>query len=271
MSLKFDNYTGYEQDDESSIEDDTSCESEGENDFENEFGNYLKSTKKTEAKEKKPKSFEDEMNDELDKFVRVQEEKYFNELNGVMNGKQEEESDTDSEAEFATGVRTKKKREHFTNDELFYDPNADEMDQKWINKQRITNSKKIISTEQSESVLKSEQVSEKPGSSNPNSDAVLNCPCCMSLVCMDCQRHEKYRTQFRAMFVFNCSIKQDEQLKYPKEKSKKKKKADDISIDRIERFDIYKPVECKICKTEIGVFDPNDEMYHFFNVLASHS
>ena len=29
------------------------------------------------------------------------------------------------------------------------------------------------------------------------SDAVLSCPCCFNIVCMDCQRHKRYPNQFR--------------------------------------------------------------------------
>ena len=29
------------------------------------------------------------------------------------------------------------------------------------------------------------------------SDAVLNCPACFTVVCLDCQRHELYKTQYR--------------------------------------------------------------------------
>jgi len=36
-----------------------------------------------------------------------------------------------------------------------------------------------------------------------NSDAVLSCPCCFNIVCMDCQRHQKYSNQFRAS---KCSV-----------------------------------------------------------------
>ena len=32
----------------------------------------------------------------------------------------------------------------------------------------------------------------------------------------------------------------------------------------------YRPVRCKECNTEIGVVD-NEEVYHFFHVLASQS
>ena len=52
------------------------------------------------------------------------------------NSQDQEESDTDSEAEMATGIRTKRKRPHFTNDELLYDPDMDENDSKWIEEKR---------------------------------------------------------------------------------------------------------------------------------------
>ena len=65
------------------------------------------------------------------------------------------------------------------------------------------------------------------------------------------------------MFVFNCHIKKDEQLKMPKNDANSKKN------DLVE-YETYKPVECEICKTEVGVYDDKDEIYYFFNVLASH-
>ena len=111
-------------------------------------------------------------------------------------------------------------------------------------------------------------------------DAILNCPCCMTLLCMDCQRHEKYQTQFRAMFVFNCKIVNDEVLKYPKDadqdKKRNKKNLSNLTtnfkqIDFSEReFDEYKPVKCTKCETEVGVYEEKDELYHFFNVLTGH-
>jgi hypothetical protein len=86
------------------------------------------------------------------------------------------------------------------------------------------------------------------------------------------------------MFVFNCKINFDEQLKYPKNELDKKKfkksklnkvidSVADIKIDGDddEQFDLFKPVECINCNTEIGVYDEKEELYHFFNVLASHS
>ena len=57
-----------------------------------------------------------------------------------------------------------------TNDELLYDPDADDQDEAWMAKQ---------------GGLKKAD----------NSDAILNCPSCMTVLCVDCQRHEKYHTQ----------------------------------------------------------------------------
>ena len=119
-----------------------------------------------------------------------------------------------------------------------------------------------------------------------NSDADLNCPCCMTNVCYDCQRHEKFKTQYRAMFVFNCKVNQEEQLKYPKDEFEKKKfnkkksklskmieSVADIEITEENRdtYDLFRPVACLNCNTEIGVYEEKEEIYHFFNVLASHS
>jgi hypothetical protein len=101
------------------------------------------------------------------------------------------------------------------------------------------------------------------------------------------------------MFVFNCKIKQDEILKYPlnsdlesninKNKKKKRNKnnkfekikqpleqeqeqmAVDSKQNELQQFDVYKPVVCEICNVEVGVYDDKDELFHFFNVLASHS
>jgi hypothetical protein len=88
------------------------------------------------------------------------------------------------------------------------------------------------------------------------------------------------------MFVFNCCIKQDEQLKYPinqevkaqsKNGRKNKKNQPSTEAENIEKleqeqkYDIFKPVACSICNAEVGVYDETTELYYFFNILASHS
>ena len=56
----------------------------------------------------------------------------------------------------------------------------------------------------------------------------------------------------------------DEVLKH-KPKQKKRKKSQSQNIGR--EFDIFNPVRCSSCNTEVGVYD-KDEVFHFYNVLA---
>lgn len=80
------------------------------------------------------------------------------------------------------------------------------------------------------------------------SDATLSCPCCFTPLCYDCQRHEVYVSQYRAMFVTDeCQARLAEVRTY--------------------ESDRYHPVFCSICETEVAVFEPVDEIYHFFNTI----
>ncbi|XP_044520643.1 E2F-associated phosphoprotein isoform X5 [Gracilinanus agilis] len=96
---------------------------------------------------------------------------------------------------------------------------------------------------------------------------------------VDAQRrgHEYYKTQYRAMFVMNCSVNKEEVLRYKgpmnrkKRQSHKKMKSDsEDSTFQADNEEIYHPVKCTECSTEVAVFD-KDEIFHFFNVLASHT
>jgi len=97
-------------------------------------------------------------------------------------------------------------------------------------------------------------------------------------------RHETYQHQYRAMFVTNCAVRMDEVLRYDqtsaqkktKRKSKRRRGAHaNRSPDRdtalpADTDDVYHPVVCSVCNSEVGVYD-KDEVYHFFNVLASYA
>ena len=112
-----------------------SSDDEIENDFE----------KVVVAKEKKNKEnrneFEIDMDSSLNEIIKDLSKKQ-EVVVGVdlkkEGGVVDEEEDTDSEQEDATGERVTKKRQHFTNDELFYDPKMDDADEEWMNKQRVT-------------------------------------------------------------------------------------------------------------------------------------
>ncbi|XP_053553723.1 E2F-associated phosphoprotein [Bombina bombina] len=185
------------------------------------------------------------------------------------------DSDSDEEINNTHGSkeRRQKKRQVLTNDELLYDPKEDDRDQEWVDARRrgYRNIRKSNQT-------KSQQTKEP---ALPNSDAVLNCPACMTTLCLDCQRHESYKTQYRAMFVMNCSINKEELLRFPnhlpakhKRRHRKKTKlppAEEAvgTTSSKDTEEMYHPVKCTECSTEVAVYD-KDEVYHFFNVLASH-
>ncbi|XP_039642812.1 E2F-associated phosphoprotein isoform X2 [Perca fluviatilis] len=194
--------------------------------------------------------------------------------------------DSDSEGEDApskhigsSAGRRRRQRVILTNDELLYDPDKDDRDQAWVDARRRRYEVRKRPAAGSRSQPRQSQ-------SLPSSDAVLNCPACMTTLCLDCQRHEKYRTQYRAMFVMNCAVKKDEVLRYktqqevkPK-KNKRKRRAGptpetamDVTPDPapagMDADEVYHPVQCTECSTEVAVFD-KDEVYHFFNILASH-
>lgn len=146
-----------------------------------------------------------------------------------------------------------------SNDDLFYDPEMDDEDEKWVNDQRRS------------CIFPNESKQDKDGGKVkplPLSDAVLNCPGCMTLLCLDCQRHEIYNTQYRAMFVKNCEVDRKETLRCLPSRSSMRRRnlPEGMSNPR----DIFNPVRCQVCRTEVAVYDC-EEVYHFFNVIASFS
>lgn len=86
------------------------------------------------------------------------------------------------------------------------------------------------------------------------------------------------------MFVMNCSVDFSQRLKFPKHqqqknKSKKRKRKDETQGEEEAEQTLaaggapgesYHPVKCEQCNTEVAVYD-QEEVFHFFNVLASHS
>ncbi|KAH8966894.1 hypothetical protein BDL97_03G050700 [Sphagnum fallax] len=148
----------------------------------------------------------------------------------------------------------------------FYDPEIDMKDEAWAERQR----------------------------KGRKSDAILSCPACFTSLCIDCQRHELHMNQYRAMFVRNCRVVETERLQLMPGQKKRKRSdrrrgrqqenkdgggpgmlrlgmptvpaATDIPVGE----EIFKPVRCAECGTEVAVFD-SDEVYHFFNVVPSYS
>ncbi|KAF3775416.1 E2F-associated phosphoprotein [Nymphaea thermarum] len=130
----------------------------------------------------------------------------------------------------------------------FYHPSLDDKDELWVQKKR----------------------------SGRTSDAILSCPACFTTLCLDCQRHEKYCTQYRAMFVVNCKIESSDILRPSSRKRQRKMVPRVISEDTGKvtgdqaKVAPLRPVCCSVCGTEVGALD-EDEVYHFFDVLPSES
>ncbi|XP_043695543.1 E2F-associated phosphoprotein [Telopea speciosissima] len=126
----------------------------------------------------------------------------------------------------------------------FYDSDLDEKDELWVNKKR----------------------------KGRTSDAILSCPACFTTLCLECQRHEKYVTQYRAIFVVNCKIKKDQILQQSNRRQRKGNHQKDSGKSEVGQAgaggETVKSVCCLTCSTEVGVID-GDEVYHFFNVIPS--
>uniref|UniRef100_A0A8C6R8F5 E2F-associated phosphoprotein n=1 Tax=Nannospalax galili TaxID=1026970 RepID=A0A8C6R8F5_NANGA len=224
--------------------------------------------------------FEKEMEAELNSTIKTMEDKLSslgtgsssgNEKVGEVTAKYYDDIyfDSDSEDEDKAAAKKKKKKRHRipTNDELLYDPEKDNRDQAWVDaKRRGYHGFGLQRSRQKQQPV-------------PNSDAVLNCPACMTTLCLDCQRHESYKTQYRAMFVMNCSVNKEEVLRYKNPENRKKRRGykkmrpsheESAGLAETQVEEIYHPVMCTECSTEVAVYD-KDEVFHFFNVLASHS
>ncbi|KAI8642576.1 E2F-associated phosphoprotein-domain-containing protein [Parasitella parasitica] len=157
------------------------------------------------------------------------------------------DSDNDSEHEESVGLglpgKSKNKKESNTqhkvisNDELLYDPDMDDRDEEWVAKQIHEDSMRL----------------NEDGPLDDKTDAILSCPMCFTTLCYSCQRHEKYADQFRAMFVRNCHTVPGERYKI---------KGED---DNDEYF--YKVI-CDTCGIHVAMSD-DEEVYHFFNVIAT--
>ncbi|XP_057736696.1 uncharacterized protein LOC130951953 isoform X4 [Arachis stenosperma] len=134
----------------------------------------------------------------------------------------------------------------YTTKPEFYDPDLDDKDEKWVQKKR----------------------------QQCGSDAVLSCPACFTTLCLQCQRHEKYVTRYRAVFAVNCKINDDNILMEDTPRSRKRNRGGAGRSDGQEATsannETFKQVCCSVCSTEVGVID-EDEVYHFFNVLPSES
>ncbi|CAJ1918203.1 unnamed protein product [Cylindrotheca closterium] len=157
-----------------------------------------------------------------------------------------------------------------------YGANLDEEDESYVYRHMRGGVKENISViYDDEGVKKTKTISVlKPR----HSDAQLQCPCCFQIVCMDCQRHERYYNQFRAMFVIGIAVDWHSKLVYDELQQALVPKPFDVETETDETFDgisknvaegDYFAVLCANCSTQVAVLDMKDEVYHFHGCLES--
>ena len=114
--------------------------------------------------------------------------------------------------------------------------------------------------------------------SGRHSDAMLSCPCCLTTLCLDCQRHTDFAHQYRAMFVSNCHI--TTRRVHPttanthhqhnrRQRGAGKGRSGEVGGGG-QSSEVYLAVECTECGTEVAAVD-SDEVYYFFSVLDAAS
>ncbi|KAG0276734.1 hypothetical protein BGZ95_007129 [Linnemannia exigua] len=180
-----------------------------------------------------------------------------------------------------TTKSTKKNKKHATisDADLLYDPDEDDRDENWLVKKISAN---------------------RPPGCRPEdiwTDAILSCPMCLTQLCFDCQQHDVYTHQFRAMFVEHCRVVETERLRFPTvpknnnnhNKSKKANKSgSSLSSSTSSTGNagtesgsqefrpspdddtdaVYNPVVCEVCNTKVALMD-QDEVFHFFNIIPT--
>jgi len=177
----------------------------------------------------------------------------------------------DDEEDIPTDVKDAVKKQKLF-DENLYDPLKDEKYETWVEKHLRVDKSSVI---------------------------VLSCPFCFTQVSYDSQRHELYENQYRSMFVRNCKVdftktlqplsegsqnrgKNTKEIEHKLQELKKQdilekteETEDNLTFDKdFEKvfpkgFEYFFPVMCSNCDTEIGVYDVEAKVHHFFNTIPS--
>mmetsp|Transcript_14669 Transcript_14669/g.20842 ORF Transcript_14669/g.20842 Transcript_14669/m.20842 type:complete len:158 (+) Transcript_14669:42-515(+) len=132
-------------------------------------------------------------------------------------------------------------------EDVLYDNQADMEDERFVNEHYRGSSSGILNSRVQKSTKK-----------RFVSDAHLSCPACFDTLCLECQRHQIYANQYRAVMVMNVRI---DHLKIVKA---------DGTPAKLGKFcgETFHPVQCDSCGTEVGMYD-SDSVYHFYNAIAT--
>ena len=172
----------------------------------------------------------------------------------------------------------------YTTDDQLYGANLDDEDEAWVYqnlRSGIAESVDVRRHPEPHQPLPQEQHPQLPLERAKllkprDSDAVLSCPCCFTIVCMDCQQHETYQNQYRAMFVMNICLTHkliydthSKQLVELTTTTTTTTQSKPMALDGDDTAEVYYSVHCLQCKTQVAALDMKEEVYHFFGCLAS--
>ena len=121
----------------------------------------------------------------------------------------------------------------------FYDAAADDEDEQWV----------------ADNLINSLRNAQKKDGGGDQNEHRLACPSCFSLLCLQCQQHEEYDGQFRAVFVRNCVVAPDANCRI-----RVTEKNENVGKEE------FQAVGCGNCGTDVAVLD-REGVYHFCNVL----
>jgi hypothetical protein len=161
-----------------------------------------------------------------------------------------------------------------SNADGLYDSNLDEEDAAYVYRHMRSGIKETITVAQGET---GEKKTKNISVYKPRySDAQLQCPCCFQIVCMDCQRHERYLNQYRAMFVMGIVVDWNSKLIYDESQQALVAKPENpeslSSPEELTNHHVngeYFAVLCASCRTQVAALDMEEEVYHFHGCLGS--
>ena len=214
-------------------------------------------------------------------------------------------SSSDDDGDDGGGEYAKMKTDADAGD--LYNENMDDEDEAWVYKHLRSGQEEYVAVRRQVSTSATTAAADVAcGTDNPlplvseqikvlkprYSDAILSCPCCFTTVCMDCQQHVQYKNQYRAMFVMNIEVHWDTLYSYdddqqqlvpkqahpPGQKRSEMSSPQDPSNEQSQRIqqdnndeskDVYYSVHCIQCKTQVAALCMHDQIYHFFDCVAT--
>jgi hypothetical protein len=215
----------------------------------------------------------------------------------------DDSSSADNDALFPPAAES----EQDAGDEL-YDPHGDEENEAFVYKHMRCGLPETVQVRNAAQKNNREETKRLQALKPRHSDAVLSCPCCFEIVCMDCQQHDRHANQFRAMFVMNVAVHWDHVLTYdtavqglvrvtdpvggvgagggevsaedsqmnssihipPESGSSDSNSNNNGNRNKGEKdTEYYYQTVCANCQTQVAALDMTNEVYHFYGCLAS--